>query len=264
MAYKLVHPYRVVTQRQEFWQRSQPPLPTQSITARRHFTEDSYIQASWRGNEATLTGSEFFQRLKRNQDPARHTNSTQTMHERIREEITPTSPTITPHARSLEVVHGDLFGESADDESNEAHIAHLLVRDLVEKMADETSRSTPTPETETNLLEAAAATSIPKPKLQRYKNGQFPLTSLKTQYQWSDDTYKRVQKRCKELVPTYFNPRRTWIRQTNREQSEGWMCETMTREFPFLAEYEGCWPVRHFIRRILQGTSGKAKRKREE
>ncbi|KAL0571061.1 hypothetical protein V5O48_010897 [Marasmius crinis-equi] len=243
MAYKLVHPRRLLTQRQEFWLRSESPLPTQTIAARRHFIKDTYIQASWRDNEPTLTGLEFFQRSNRDMNVTNFEDfmagsegpSTRLMDENISQEVSPISPATPSRARSLEATKQDLAGESTSDESGEEYVAHLLHDNHMEEEGGETSpgiRPIMLPETE---FEHSDGVPIPRPNLQAYKNGQFPLTSLKTQYGWNKETYKEVQKRCKELVPTYFNPRLTWIRQKNREQSEGWLCEVVRPNVTILA-----------------------------
>ncbi|KAK1228786.1 hypothetical protein PQX77_008167 [Marasmius sp. AFHP31] len=107
MAYQLIHPRRSITQRQEFWQQgSEPPLPTQTIAARRLFTQDSYIKATWRGTDRAFTGIEFFQKSRQcsHQDGLADAP----------EEIRPSSPTMS--ADDLEEVPDNLEGGTSEDD----------------------------------------------------------------------------------------------------------------------------------------------------
>ncbi|KAJ8074704.1 hypothetical protein PM082_022282 [Marasmius tenuissimus] len=301
MAYRLLHPRRSITQRHEFWQSSEAALPTQIIAARQHFTKDSYIQATWRGDERALTGMEFFQRSAQQHreyaeggcENAPTTTINPSKNETSSGVPSPRSPRSLLYAqtrRSEATKENEvtLEGTTDDEVVHEEYIVGILqpIDEEADDMADTYGSQEPLDpphESPTITLRLSHPNvAIPKPNLQRYKSGQFPLKSLKDDYGWDNDTYSRVQvsrlrdsfeaslaeryrqKQCKKLVPTYFNPRVSWIRQRNKEESESRMREEMMKEFPFLNNYVDCWPVHHFIQRTLKGTSEKAKRKRED
>ncbi|KAL0576326.1 hypothetical protein V5O48_005651 [Marasmius crinis-equi] len=270
MSYQLVHPLRPVTQRQEFRQRSGPLLTTQTIAVRRQFTKDSYIQAAWRNDEDALSGLEFSKLSGVNRRDDRTTPGATSIDYQTRSPSLPSSTAATSDA----VQEGPT--SSSEDESDEQRIAESLYQEVDHDPTEEQS----TTEATTSEDRTPASSNVgelgglvPKPDFQKYKNGQFPLKSLKTEYGWTRDRYTKVQKKCKELIPTYFDPQVSWMRQENKEDSEREMCEEhkdqddnsaqlkKDPEFFFLESYEDCWPIHQFIQRTLKGTTEQARKR---
>ncbi|KAL0058660.1 hypothetical protein AAF712_014661 [Marasmius tenuissimus] len=217
MAYRLLHPQRPITQRHEFWQSSGTPLPTQTIAARRHFTKDSYIQATWRGDEKALTGIEFLQRSAeqhREYAGGYQNEPTAAMmyskDESRSNDPTPRSPRVFSHDQTRRLCveeEGITLENNTDDEvEHERYIAGFLEPTDEEDRAAASKSQEPThgaldPLHIYDLPQPNVA--IPKPNLQEYKNGQFPLKSLKDDYGWDNDTYSRIQVSPYATAPTH-------------------------------------------------------------